>query len=586
MTNRRSQAAAVAAAAGGGLLTVAFLQAAVAAADTGSDTGFTIGDLTFTDPVALPGVLGGDPTPGWESLSPIFSTTPVMSLGNDLALGLLNFGSQQLTVTDSGGTTLGTVAAHTAVQDLLGIETAQFTVASTDPASGLTDSQAAELPSDGTVYSITKIGGGFYNVYEAVPNAGGTASSSITDTVVTPFGNFNLPTTFDAIAPLDPATPLEALGNTSGDSNLSNNAFTLDGTTFDPGSDGITVAQPISVANFAPLINLEAGALNITGGGPAETQAEQNFEVYNNGTDDGSIQTFLWYSNLLGFNNTEFTVAGVTPNGDATDLPAVGTVYSVTDLGSGYENVYVAAPAAGGTGSSTITDTLVTPFGNFNLPTTFDAASPMDPAAPLGALAATSSAADLSDNAFTIGATTFDPGADGFSTDNTYSLFSIAPLLEITGANALGISFITQSGVEAYDSSGVSLGTVDLGENMSNILGIDTTQFTVSNADAASGLTAAQAAELPTDGTVYSITDLGSGWTNVYEAIPDSDGTAASSITDTLITPFGNVDLSSLFSMFDGVAPLDAGDVVSGLDVGSAADAAAGFDLFDPSAWF
>ncbi|MEB3030254.1 hypothetical protein [[Mycobacterium] nativiensis] len=582
MTNRRVQAAAVAAAAGGGLLTAAFLQVAVAAADSGTDA-FTIGGLTFDDPVALPGLLGGEPTPGWESLSPLFSNTPVLSLGSDLALGLLNFGTQQLTVTDGSGTTLGTVDAHTAIQDLLGIETAQFTVASNDPASGLTDTQAAELPTEGTVYSVTKIGNGFYNVYEAVPNAAGTASSSISDTVVTPFGNFNLPTTFDAIAPLNPATPLEALGNTSGATGLSDNAFTIGSTTFDPGSDGITVAAPISLANFAPLMDLEAGALNITGGGPAETQAEQNFEVYNNGTDDGSVQTFLWYSNLLGFHNTEFTVGGATPNsGDAADLPTVGTVYSVTDLGSGYENVYEAAPAASGTGPSTITDTLVTPFGDFNMPTTFDAAAPMDPAAPLGALTAASGNAALSDHAFTIGGTTFDPGTAGFSTDNTYPLFSIAPLLEITGANALGLSFETQSGVEVYDSSGAGLGTVDLGENLSNILGIDTTQFTVSNAAAASGLTAAQTAELPTDGTVYSITDLGS-FTNVYEAIPNADGTAASSITDTLITPFGNIDLSSMFSMFDAIAPLNAGDVVSGLDVGGAA---AGFDFFDPSTWF
>jgi hypothetical protein len=39
-----------------------------------------------------------------------------------------------------------------------------------------------------------------------------------------------------------------------------------------------------------------------------------------------------------------------------------------------------------------------------------------------------------------------------------------------------------------------------------------------------------------------------------------------------------------MFSMFDAVAPLDAGDAVSGLDAAGAA--AAGFDLFDPGSWF
>ncbi|AEF37592.1 MULTISPECIES: hypothetical protein [Mycobacteriaceae] len=61
---------------------------------------------------------------------------------------------------------------------------------------------------------------------------------------------------------------------------------------------------------------------------------------------------------------------------------------------------------------------------------------------------------------------------------------------------------------------------------MSNILGIETTQFTVTSVDAASGLTDAQLADPPTLGTVYSVTDL--GWfTNVYEAIPNADGTSA-----------------------------------------------------------
>lgn len=655
--NRRVQAVTIAATAGGGLLTAAFLQTAVAVAapESGSDAGFTIGDISFTDPVAID-ALTGTQTDGYEALTPTFANAPLLSLGSDSLLGLASLGSQQFTVADSSGETLGTVLTSTNVQNLLGIVTAQFTVSSTDAADGLTDSQAAELPADGTVYSITNLGGGFYNVYEAVPNADGTAASSITDTLVTPFGNFELPTSYDAIAPLDPGKALEALGNTSG-TDLSDNAFTIGDTTFDPGSDGINVALPLSLSSFAPLLNFEASAINLSGTGPDGTQADQQFEVYSNGTEAGSIQSYLWYSDVLGIDSTQFTVGAVDPassaiqsaltdnldfggadftardladalaagsgvlnygTGDITSndvvvallpsgidltgsgitdeqiagvlnemslagLPAVGTVYSVTDLGGGFANVYQAVPGTDG-GPTTITDTLVTPFGNFDLPTSFDVTAPLDPAAPLGALAATSDSADISDNAFTIGGTIFDPGSDGFSTDNSFPLFGIAPLLEISGVNALGTFLPTQDGVEVYDSSGAALGTVDLGENMSNILGITTTQFTVTSVDAASGLTDAQIGELPTLGTVYSVTDLW-GFTNVYEAIPNADGTAASSITDTLITPFGNFDLSGMFSMFDAVAPLDAGDAVTGLDAATGA-AAAGFDLLDPSSWF
>lgn len=652
--NRRIQAATLAATAGGGLLTAAFLHAAVAIADS-SDAGFTIGDISFTDPVAIDALTGGQ-TDGYEALTPMFANSPLLSLGSDSLLGLFSLGSQQFTIEDSSGETLGTLLTSTNVQNLLGIVTAQFTVASSTAADGLTAAQAAELPADGTVYSITNLGGGFANVYVAVPNADGTAASSITNTFVTPFGNFDLPTPYDAIAPLDPGAPLESLGNTSGVSGLSDNAFTIDGTTFDPGSDGIDLPTRLSLSSFAPLLSLQASAINISGSGLAGTQADQEFTVYADGADAGTIHSYLWYSDVLGIDSTQFTVGAIAPansalesalaagldfggaeftaqeladalsansailrygsgditgndvlisllpsglnlagsditndeiasvlnNIDLADLPAVGTVYSVTDLGGGFANVYEAVPGTDG-GSATITNTLVTPFGNLNIPTTFDATSPLDPAAPLGALAATSGNAALSDNAFTIGGTTFDPGSDGFSTDASYPLFGIAPLLQIAGVNALGAFLPTQDGISVYDDSGAALGTVSFGENMSNILGIETTQFTVTSVDAASGLTDAQIADLPTLGTVYSVTDLW-GFTNVYEAIPNADGTAASSITDTLITPFGTFDLSGMFSMFDAVAPLDAGDAVSGLDAAGAA--AGGFDLFDPGSWF
>jgi hypothetical protein len=576
--NRRIHAAGVAATAGGGILAAAFLQASVAVA-TADDTGFTVGGLSFEDPVALPGLFGGEPVPGYESIFPTFFNAPLLSIGSDDALGILNTGSQQFTVEDSSNTTLGTIDTHVNDQNLLGINTAQFTVVSSDPASGLSDSQAAALPTDGTVYSITNLGSGFANVYEAIPNADGTAASSITDTLVTPFGDVNVPTTYDAIAPLSPATPLEALGDTSGAAGVSDNAFTIGSTTFDPGADGFSTPLVPNVFSVAPLLNFGAGSLDISGGGAPE--ATQNFEVFTGGADAGQVQTSLMYSDLLGLNSTQFTVEGVTPTGDATELPAVGTVYSVTDLGSGYENIYEAIPNADGTAASSITDTLTTPFGNINLSTPYDAIAPLDPATPLAALASTN--ASLSDNAFTIDGTTFDPGAAGFNT--VHELFGIAPLLEIAGGQLAipgdHFSFATQ-GVEAYDSSGTDLGSLTFGENMSNILGfVDTTQFNVVSEDAASGLTASQAAELPAVGTIYSVTDFGSGFENIYEAIPNADDTAASSIIDTLVTPFGNIDVPS---MFDAIAPLDPGAAAAGVD--AASSAAAAFDLFDPGSWF
>jgi hypothetical protein len=335
-----------------------------------------------------------------------------------------------------------------------------------------------------------------------------------------------------------------------------------------------------NVFSVAPLLNFGAGSLDISGSGQPE--ATQNFEVFTGGADEGQVQTSVMYSDLLGLDSTQFTVVSETPDGDATGLPAVGTVYSVTDLGSGYENVYEAIPNADSTAASSITDTLVTPFGNIDLSTPYDAIAKLDPATPLADLAATSSNAAVSDNAFAIDGTIFDPGAEGLAPVG--QLFGIAPILEIAGGQLAipgAITPFATAGLEAYDGNGTDLGSLTVGENMSNILGfIDTTQFNVVSEDAASGLTAAQAAELPAVGTVYSVTDFGSGFENIYEAIPNADGTAASSIIDTFATPFGDFQLPNLF---DAIAPLDPGDAAAGV---TAAVGAAAVDLFNPSTWF
>lgn len=83
--------------------------------------------------------------------------------------------------------------------------------------------------------------------------------------------------------------------------------------------------------------------------------------------------------------------------------------------------------------------------------------------------------------------------------------------------------------------------------------------------------------------SVYSVTDFGLGFSNVYVATPDDTGDAAGSIQDFLVTPFGNVDLSSMFASFDAIAAFDPADAVAGVtDV--MADGA--FNIFDPGTWF
>lgn len=99
------------------------------------------------------------------------------------------------------------------------------------------------------------------------------------------------------------------------------------------------------------------------------------------GTDLGSVTASENVTNLFGgIHNTEFTITDVNPVGgaDATDLPTVGTVYDVMNFGNGFENTYTAT-SGDGAGATSMTDTLVTPFGDFNIPTDFDATGLLDP---------------------------------------------------------------------------------------------------------------------------------------------------------------------------------------------------------------
>ncbi len=56
-------------------------------------------------------------------------------------------------------------------------------------------------------------------------------------------------------------------------------------------------------------------------------------------------------------------------------VPAAGSVFDITNFGSGFENVYTDLVGAGTGGANLITDLFDTPFGDFAIPTTFDAAA-------------------------------------------------------------------------------------------------------------------------------------------------------------------------------------------------------------------
>ncbi|WP_420109316.1 hypothetical protein [Mycolicibacter arupensis] len=360
-------------------------------------------------------------------------------------------------------------------------------------------------------------------------------------------------------------------------------AFTIGGFTFDPfndatGAEGFSLVHPLT--GSAPLLTLGGGSP----GGLLPT-APQSFAVYGaDGTNLGSVNSSVVVTNLAGLTNTEFTVTDVTAasGGSPADLPVSGSVYDVFNFGSGFANVYVATPGDDGN----ITDTFVTPWGSMDLSSMFaglNAADALQPGDAFGALHA--AAAGGGAEAFAIGGFTLDPytgtgdaAQEGFAP--IIALGGAAPLLTIGGASLgdptqQGNGLASQS-FDVYSGSGgdvTQIGTINTGVDVTDLLGMTNTQLVVTAADGG--------AELPTAGTVYDAFNFGGGFANVYVATPGQDA----KITDTLVTPFGNMDLSWLFSGVTGTGTvLDPGGAFTGLSdtaLGAAAFSIGG-TTFDP----
>src|ERR1700733_5534542 len=192
------------------------------------------------------------------------------------------------------------------------------------------------------------------------------------------------------------------------------------------------------------------------------------------------------------------------------------------------------------------------------------------------AVAAADVSADGAD-AFTIGSYTFDPftspGVEGF--DPVAQLSSAPPLLELGGGTALGIPLADQD-FEVFDpTSGADLGSIDTNETVTSLFGLTNAEFTVASGTAADG---GSASALPTDGSVYDEFNLGNGYENLYTDIVSATG-GPDTVTDTLVTPMGNVNLDSLFGSVDAAAPLSPGDAFTGLDVSGISGAPDAFSI-------
>ena len=234
---------------------------------------------------------------------------------------------------------------------MLGITNTQLIVTDVTPADA-TDTTG--LPTVGSIYDAMNFGNGYENVYTALPGADGT----VTDTVVTPYGNIDLDSLFGTINDANALNPAQTLSPVCRLATAPS-APTRSASAVPPSTEPSRAAPRASPPSSNSLVYTTAI-------GPWWRHADdlrhrvrlrlaqQNFNVYDGSASSdeiGSITTNDQVTNLLGFTNTEFTVAGATALGDTPHRGSAGTRIGLPDvlnLGGGIENVYTALPGATG----------------------------------------------------------------------------------------------------------------------------------------------------------------------------------------------------------------------------------------------
>lgn len=103
---------------------------------------------------------------------------------------------------------------------------------------------------------------------------------------------------------------------------------------------------------------------------------------------------------MMGSTNDDLVVTTGGMSGDGLVNVPTNSVVDLWKFGEGFENIYVDLVGQGTDGANKITDELITPFGAFDIPTTFDAAAFEVPVSPTSA-AAVDLATALEPGAFT-----------------------------------------------------------------------------------------------------------------------------------------------------------------------------------------
>jgi hypothetical protein len=306
------------------------------------DTALSPGDhMTDQEPIVL--------TDGYELAPATGAAETITSVTGLAPTDVAIEGNQLFDVYDTatGAATGAFEGEVTNTSDVLLNYTEEILV--TGDVSGTVGTAPGDTPAVGTLYNVFYLFGSdkFYNIYEVQPSADGNV---VTDTLVTPYGDINIPISFyDA-------------------TDLGVEQFTVPTT----GESIVPVGtEQISGVNGVPPLDssyegYQEFALNDAAGNQIGT-----FDADVTTTNDifgGPDNIFGGYSEAI-----LVTADSGTAGTAAGELPTVGSVFDVNDLGFGFESVY--SDLVSTTGPNVITETLVTPFGDFALNPTFELAA-------------------------------------------------------------------------------------------------------------------------------------------------------------------------------------------------------------------
>jgi hypothetical protein len=401
--------------------------------------------------------------------------------------------------------------------------------------------QGTSAPPVGSVYDVIDIAKGFENVYSDIAPTTPGGTDTLTDTLVTPFVDIPIPTHLHAFLnpadsyylynPSDPlTTPTAPSAVTSTDETTAASAFfnqyfqDLFGFEHD-------AAQPTTVTGIAAIP-------------PFYQSVHQTVFFDTAATNTLPAGSFQADNNVLtNLKGPSFSELLVTSSEQGTSAPPLGSVYEINNLGGGFENVYsdIAPTTPGGT--DTLSDTLVTPFGNVPLMTDlhafFDSTysyflyHPTDPSA-------ITVAGDT---------TNFDP-------TQPFAFFGFehnaSEPTTVTWVSGILPSVNSVHLNEFFNTEPIGTLPAALFQADSNVI---TTAAGFKDAEilvTSSG----EGTSAPPVGSVYDVINLGSGFENFYSDIAPMTAGGPDTLSDTLVTPFGDIPLMIDFHSFLNPADL------------------------------